>query len=143
MRPDRPGDAATTAAAAAPGPADAETAATLAAVRRFNEAFARRDVNAVMAAMTEDCVFENTWPPPDGERHVGQAAVRRFWEGFFGDNPSATFETEELFAAGNRCVVRWVYRWRHPDGAAGHVRGVDLFRVREGQVAEKLSYVKG
>lgn len=122
---------------------DPETAATLAAVRAFNDAFARHDVDAVMAVMGEDCVFENTWPPPDGERHVGQAAVRRFWDTFFRENPSAAFETEEVFAAGSRCVVRWVYRWRRPDGASGHVRGVDLFRVRDGKVLEKLSYVKG
>ncbi len=124
-------------------PRDAETAATLAAVRRFDEAFQRHDVDAVMAAMSEDCVFENTWPPPDGERHVGQAAVRRFWERFFRETPSAAFESEELFAAGGRCVVRWVYRWRNADGSPGHVRGVDVIRVRDGKVAEKLSYVKG
>jgi ketosteroid isomerase-like protein len=122
---------------------DPETAATLAAVARFSEAFGRHDVAGVMAAMSEDCVFENTCPPPDGERHVGQAAVRRFWERFFRENPSAVFETEDTFAAGDRCVSRWVYRWRGADGAAGHVRGVDLLRVRDGKVAEKLSYVKG
>jgi ketosteroid isomerase-like protein len=70
-------------------------------------------------------------------------AVRRFWERFFRENPSAVFETEDTFAAGDRCVSRWVYRWRGADGAAGHVRGVDLLRVRDGKVAEKLSYVKG
>jgi ketosteroid isomerase-like protein len=56
---------------------DPETAATLAGARRFLDAFARHDVDGVMAAMTDDCVFENTWPAPDGERHVGQAAVQR------------------------------------------------------------------
>jgi ketosteroid isomerase-like protein len=122
---------------------DPETAATLAAVARLSEAFGRHDVTGVMAAMTDDCVFENTCPPPDGERHAGQAAVRRFWERFFRENPSAVFETEEIFAAGDRCVSRWVYRWRAADGSAGHVRGVDLLRVRDGRVAEKLSYVKG
>lgn len=122
---------------------DSETARTLAAVRRFAEAFDRHDVDGVMAMMSADCVFENTWPPPDGERHVGQAAMRRFWERFFRETPSAAFETEELFAAGSRCVVRWVYRWRSPDGSTGHVRGVDVYRVRDGKVAEKLSYVKG
>jgi ketosteroid isomerase-like protein len=122
---------------------DPETAATLATVRRFLDAFARHDVDGIMAAMDEDCVFENTWPPPDGERHVGQAAVRRFWEQFFRGTPSAAFETEEMFAGGARCVVRWLYRWRNADGSAGHVRGVDLLRVRDGKVVEKLSYVKG
>jgi ketosteroid isomerase-like protein len=121
---------------------DSETA-TLAAARRFLDAFGRQDVDGIMAAMTEDCVFENTLPAPDGERHAGQAAVRRFWDRFFRENPSATFETEEMFAAGPRCVVRWLYRWRGADGTAGHVRGVDVLHVRDGKVAEKLSYVKG
>lgn len=115
---------------------------TLAAVHRFNDAFNRHDVDAVMAAMTEDCVFDSTRPPPDGERIQGQAAVRAFWTEFFRRSPQARFTTEELFAAGDRCVVRWVYHWVR-DGQAGHVRGVDIFRVRDGKIAEKLSYVKG
>jgi ketosteroid isomerase-like protein len=123
--------------------AGSETAATLAAARCFLDAFARHDVDGIMTAMSEDCVFENTWPAPDGERHVGQAAVRRFWERFFRETPSAAFETEEIFAGGARCVVRWLYRWRNADGSPGHVRGVDLLRVRDGKVVEKLSYVKG
>ena len=32
---------------------------------------------------------------------------------------------------------------RNADGSAGHVRGVDVLRVRDGKVVEKLSYVKG
>ncbi|HYE95273.1 MAG TPA: nuclear transport factor 2 family protein [Rubricoccaceae bacterium] len=121
---------------------DAATAATLDTVHRFNEAFNRHDAGAVMALMTDDCVFDTTRPPPDGERFEGQAAVRAYWEAFFARSPQARFETEEVFACGDRCVVRWVYHWVR-DGAPGHVRGVDLFRVRDGKVAEKLSYVKG
>ncbi|HEU0115432.1 MAG TPA: nuclear transport factor 2 family protein [Thermomicrobiales bacterium] len=122
---------------------DRETAATLAAVDRFNDAFNRHDVDAVMALMSEDCVFENTAPPPDGERHEGQVAVRAVWAAFFQTSPQAVFTVEERFAAGDRCVVRWRYQWRDAAGAAGHVRGVDLFRVKDGKVAEKLAYVKG
>jgi ketosteroid isomerase-like protein len=73
---------------------------------------------------------------------VGRAAVRGFWEAFFQRSPEARFETEELVAWGDRCVVRWVYHWVR-DGRPGHVRGIDLFRVRDGRIAEKLSYVKG
>ena len=115
--------------------------AALAVVDHFNQAFGRGDVDAVMALMTDDCVFENTYPPPDGERHVGQSAVRRFWERFFAGTESPTFETEEVFAAGDRVVCRWRFSWG--GGSAGHVRGVDVFRVRDSKVAEKLSYVKG
>ncbi|HEX5506270.1 MAG TPA: nuclear transport factor 2 family protein [Thermomicrobiales bacterium] len=121
----------------------ATAAATRAAIERFNAAFDRHDVAAVMAAMTDDCVFENTYPAPDGTRYAGQAAVRGFWESFFRESPQAVITVEDLFAAGDRCTVRWVYRWGGTGSAAGHVRGVDVFRVRDGKVAEKLSYVKG
>lgn len=121
---------------------DPITKATLATVHRFNEAFNRHDVPAVMAAMTEDCVFDNTRPPPDGQRFEGQAAVCLFWEQFFRQSPAARFETEEIFAMHDRCVVRWVYHWVK-DGRPGHIRGVDVFRIREEKIAEKLSYVKG
>jgi len=122
---------------------DSLTKDTLATIQRFNEAFNRHDVDGVMAAMTEDCLFENTDPPPDGERYYGQAAVRGFWERFFASSPHAAFETEDMFAGGDRCVVRWIYRWVEQDGKHGHIRGVDVFRVRDGKVAEKLAYVKG
>lgn len=91
-----------------------------------------------MALMTGDCIFENTLPPPDGQRHVGQADVRRFWEEFFRETPNATFETEEMVVSGDRAIVRWRFDW-----GDCHVRGIDLFKVRDGKVAEKLSYVKG
>jgi uncharacterized protein (TIGR02246 family) len=111
---------------------------TRAVIDRFNDAFNAHDVDAVMALMTDDCVFENTAPAPDGERHEGQGAVRAVWEALFASTPSARFEAEDMFACDDRCAVRWRYTW---DG--GHIRGVDVFRVRDGKVAEKLSYVKG
>jgi ketosteroid isomerase-like protein len=112
------------------------------AVLRLNEAVNRHDVDAVMDAMTGDCVFENTRPAPNGERFEGRDAVRRFWESFFERSPQARFVAEEMFAAGDRCVVRWKYDWVR-EGKPGHIRGVDVFRVRDGKIAEKLSYVKG
>jgi ketosteroid isomerase-like protein len=122
---------------------DPTTAATLAVVGAFNDALNRHDVDAVMTAMTDDCVFENTFPAPDGEQYEGQAAVRGFWERLFAGSPHAHFDLEELFATGDRAVQRWRYTWLDADGATGHIRGVDVFRIRDGKVAEKLAYVKG
>ncbi len=121
---------------------DPITAATIATIEQFNAALNRHDVDAVMALMTADCVFENTSPAPDGERFVGQEAVRRFWDEFVRASPHAHFTTEEIIASGERCITRWRYRWGATD-AEGHIRGVDVFRVREGKVAEKFAYVKG
>jgi ketosteroid isomerase-like protein len=120
-----------------------ETAQTLAIIQQFHDAFNAHDVDAVMALMTEDCIFENTYPPPDGARYTGQAAVRRFWEEFFTSSPHARFVSEDRFATGQRGVECWTYYWVDQEGRPGRVRGVDIFRIREGKVAEKLSYVKG
>ncbi len=125
-----------------PSETDSATKGTLATVEQFNDAVNRHDVDGMMAVMTDDCIFDNTRPAPDGERLVGQSAVRAFFTAFFARSPAANFETEEIFACGDRCVVRWVYRWVR-EGVTGHVRGVDVFKVRGGKVAEKLSYVKG
>jgi ketosteroid isomerase-like protein len=122
---------------------DTLTQSTIEVIEKFNEAFNRHDVPAVMALMTEDCIFDNTYPPPDGERFEGQEAVGRFWEDFFRSSPDAVFQSEEMFACGDRCVIRWRYNWTNTDGSRGHVRGVDVLRVRDGKVAEKLAYVKG
>jgi ketosteroid isomerase-like protein len=111
-------------------------------VDRFNDAFNSHDVDAIMALMTEDVVFDNT-TPPDGERYEGQAEVRAFWERFFAGNPNAWFDTEEAFVSGDRLTGLWRFTFDNTNPDAGHARGIDVFRVRDGKVAEKLSYVKG
>jgi ketosteroid isomerase-like protein len=110
---------------------------SLKVVETFGAAWADHDLDGALAMLTEDCIFDATGPPPDGTRCVGIDAIRAIWAPIFADAGSQ-FEEEEIFEAGDRVVQRWRYNF---DG--GHVRGVDLFRVRDGQVAEKLSYVKG
>jgi uncharacterized protein (TIGR02246 family) len=112
-------------------------------VIRFNEALNARDVDGMMRLMTPDCVFENTYPAPDGTRYEGQIAVRTFWEDFFHGASQARIDIEEIFALGDRCVMRWTYHWANPQGESGHIRGVDVYAVDKGLIAEKLSYVKG
>ena len=109
----------------------------------FNEAFNRHEVAGMMRLMSDDCVFENTAPAPDGVVYSGQEAVTRFWQDFFRESPQAHIDIEEIFGFGERCVMRWTYRWVDAAGQTGHVRGADVFRVRSGLIREKLSYVKG
>ena len=120
---------------------DPVTAATIAAVRRWLEAYIACDLDAVMAAVTEDCIVDLPYPAPDGKRVEGQDAVRAHWEKVFRSLP-AEFEPEEMFAVGDRCVFRWVRHWVDADGKPRHIRGIDVFRVRDGKLAEKLVYGK-
>lgn len=112
-------------------------------VLEFNDAFNNHDVAGMMKLMSEDCVFENTDPAPDGTRYAGKEAVTQFWERFFRESPHAHIDIEEIFGLGQHCIMRWKYSWVDASGQSGHVRGVDVFKERDGLLIEKLSYVKG
>lgn len=119
-----------------------EEQATRTTIHSFNDAFSRQDVDELAALLTEDTVFEDTSPAPDGRRIEGKAAVIEFWRGWFEHNPDARFEAEEVILSGSRAIVLWVYR-KMRNGKSWHLRGVDIFTVRDGKVAAKLAYVKG
>jgi len=106
-------------------------------VRAFGTAWAEHDLDGALSLITDDCIFEATGPAPDGTLHVGHEEIRQAWKAIF-DDPSSHFEVEETINAGDRVVQRWRYSW-----PGGHVRGVDVFKVRDGKIAEKLAYVKG
>ena len=111
-------------------------------IERFNEAFNRHDANLLAPLLTDDTVFEDTSPAPDGKRVVGKTDVTAYWREWFTRNPDAQFTTEEMSVTSDRAIVRWVYhKMRH--GQPWHLRGVDVFAVRDGKVAAKLAYVKG
>jgi predicted SnoaL-like aldol condensation-catalyzing enzyme len=82
--------------------------------------------------------FENT----GDQRFEGQEAVCAFFRRFFETTPMAWFDTEDMFAVGDRCAVRWTLSFNKEEPERGRVRGVDVFRVGSGRVAEKFSYVK-
>ncbi len=109
----------------------------------FNDAFNRHDVAGMMQLVSNDCVFEEPQPPPDGTVFSGKNAISQYWQSFFARSPQAHIKIEETFGYGLRCVMRWRYDWVDESGNSGHVRGVDLFRVQNGLIIEKLSYMKG
>jgi steroid delta-isomerase-like uncharacterized protein len=122
--------------------AAASAQATRMVIDRFNEAFNRHDADALAGLLTDDTVFEDTSPAPDGRRIEGKAAVVAFWREWFAKNADSIFEAEEMIVSDDRVVVRWVYR-KLRNGQPWHLRGVDVFTVRDGKVAAKLAYVKG
>lgn len=107
---------------------DPQTAATLAAITRLNVAIRVRDVEAVLAELSEDCVLE----PVNGDRVEGRAAAREYWSRAFASMPAGVdYELEEIVVGRDRAVVRW---------HLGDSQGVDVMRVLGGRVAERLSY---
>lgn len=73
-----------------------DAASTRATVDKFNDAFNRHDADGVAALLTDDTVFEDTSPAPDGKRVDGKAAVAEFWRGWFARNVDAHFDAEDV-----------------------------------------------
>lgn len=54
--------------------------------------------------------------------------------------PGFTQEIVEIFATGNRACCRFVLRWKDESREDQALHGVDVLTVRDGKVAEKLTY---
>lgn len=110
-------------------------------ITRFENRFNSRDFDAIMADMTEDCVFEHIGAEGHSfGRHEGQDAVRAVWHELEEVFPGYQFEVDDVFAAAERGACRWTVRWTQPDGTSASLRGVDVFSFRDGKIAEKITY---
>ena len=109
----------------------------------FNKAFNRHDVPGMMQLLSEDCLFEDHCPAPDGKEYSGKEEITRFYQELFRNTPSSQIKIEDIYSAGDRCIMHWKLSWEEESGEKKHVRGVDLFRVKEGVITERLSYMKG
>jgi steroid delta-isomerase-like uncharacterized protein len=121
-------------------PADADSIELLA---RFADAWNRHDLDALMAMMTDDCVFEaSAGPQVGGQRSEGSEAVRAAYASVFAAFPDAHWADPRHLVSGNRGVSEWTFTGTRRDGKRVEVTGCDLFTLREGRIAIKNSYRK-
>jgi ketosteroid isomerase-like protein len=113
---------------------------TLAVVRAFLDAVASRDVNAILAQMSVDAVYENFGEDVDAGRHEGHEAIGSAFAAVFAAYPDCRSDTDELFASGEKCCFCWTMRWTESDGTESSSRGTDVFTVHAGKVVDKKTY---
>ena len=110
---------------------------------RFADAWNRHDLDALMAMMTDDCVFEaSAGPQVDGQRSEGRPAVRAAYAAVFDTFHDAHWANSRHFISGNRAVSEWTFTGTHKDGRRVEVNGCDLFTLKDGKIAIKNSYRK-
>ena len=109
-------------------------------VERFMDAWERHDLDAAMALMAEDAIYdefnEKVWR--------GKEAVREgFLPQFRGDYGDIQFHLEDLFIdeEAQQALWRWrcTFTWK---GTHRAWRGLDILRFRDGLIVEKLTYAK-
>jgi len=113
------------------------------AVVEFTEAFNRHDAEGMGRLLSEDCIFEDASLGSEGASLRGKASTTGMLRELFEDRPTVSLGVEEVFGQGSRCVLRWKRGWIEANGSEGRLRGVDIFKVRNGLIYEVLSYIKG
>ncbi len=109
----------------------------------FLEAWNRHDLDAIMAFMVEDCVYEaSAGPDPWGKRFEGQAAVREAFAGVWATFPDARWTNAEHHAFGERGLSEWTFYGSRADGTRIEVRGCDLYTFCGGKIALKSTFLK-
>jgi steroid delta-isomerase-like uncharacterized protein len=110
---------------------------------RFAAAWNKHDCDALLAMVTDDCVFETAiGQHAYGDRHTGKAELReafpKVWETF----PNARWEEDTHVVCGDRGFSQWTFRGTDRAGKSVEVRGVDVFTFRDGRISRKDTFRK-
>lgn len=123
--------------------ADVTREVTTEILEALADAFNRHDADAVLALMTDDCVFEaSAGPEVCGRRYSGREAVRAGFAEVFATFRDANWGKARHFVQGDRGLSEWTFTGTRADGTRVEVNGCDVFTFRDGKIAVKNSYRK-
>ena len=106
-------------------------------IDRYNDAWNRQDVDAIVSMHTPDIVFHNHTA---GERVEGDA-VRGHIAGIFANWPGMTFSSRALYVRDGLVVQEWTATGTHAEsGRSATWDGMDILPTRDGRFARKDVY---
>ena len=108
-------------------------------LQRFNQAFLDHEPAALAGLIAPDCVVERSQPTAEGTHIVGGPACLAAWQAIAA-NRDGRFELEGVTTMGELGLIFWTYFSGPSFGNAS--RGLNVMRVRGGQVVEGRGYVK-
>jgi limonene-1,2-epoxide hydrolase len=104
-------------------------------VRRFCDAWAGGDLDAIVGAFTDDAVYHNMPIAPV----TGPEAIRTFIEGFLGGVDSVEFRVLNIAGDGDVVLTERVDVFRAP-GKVIELPVMGTFEVRDGRIAAWRDY---
>ncbi|GAB2888323.1 nuclear transport factor 2 family protein [Paralcaligenes sp. KSB-10] len=112
-------------------------------LEKFGDAWNRHDIDALMACMHNDCVFETVaGPEVYGARHDGPAAVRKAFEAAWQTIPDAQWLNAKVWVKGDQGVMESTFTGTAADGARIEANMVDLIVFRDGKILRKNAFRK-
>jgi ketosteroid isomerase-like protein len=118
-------------------------AARLKCLQDFANAWNAHDLDALMAAMSDDCVFHGSAGSEiEGTVFEGREAVAKGYARFFEIFPDAQWNDDEHWVAGDKGVSAWRFTGTTVDGQAVEMNGCDLFEFEGDKIRVKDSYRK-
>ena len=116
------------------------TMTTLAAIAA---GFDNHDLDAIMAHFAGDAVYDAPrGPEPYGRRFEGAEAIVAAFAARFAGIPDVRYREDEHFACADRGASEWTLTGTSIDGQRLHLRGCDLWTLRDGLVVRKDSFWK-
>ena len=112
-------------------------------LQAFGDAWNRHDIEALMAAMADDCEFHAVAGPDLlGKSFIGRDAVRAGFELAWQTFPDAAWLHPVHFVSGDRGVTECTFSGTKADGTRIEARMVDIFTFRDGRIAVKNAFRK-
>lgn len=118
-------------------------------IDRYNDAWNRHDVEAIVSMHTDDSVFENH---TTGDVNVGKEAIGHAISGIFTVFPDLSFEARRQYIRDDLVVQEWTATGTHlgkmtragidvePTGKRVEYRGLDVIPIQDGLVSRKDVY---
>jgi ketosteroid isomerase-like protein len=112
-------------------------------IERWLAAWNRHDLAGVLQCMTEDVAFQH-W---NTRVTRGKAQLERLWQPWFAAHGDFRFDLKSLCVdeTEQACTFEWVLNWPSPEpnyrGRPEYREGVDIIKLRQGEIAIKRSYI--
>jgi hypothetical protein len=112
-------------------------------LQQYSNAWNNHDIDAIMAFMTDDCVFETGGGHQRfGSRFEGPEAVRARFIEVWTDISDVCFTGENHIVDGNKGCSEWTLTGTAKDGSGIDVDGCDIFTFVGDKIQSKRSYLK-
>jgi ketosteroid isomerase-like protein len=111
-------------------------------LKTFDAAWGRKDVDALLEFITDDCEYHASAGSAPGERFTGKDDVRRGFKSLRDHDSGSESLPGNLTVYGDRGVAEWAYKSTDEFGQSTVVRGCDLFEFAADKISLKKAFRK-